>query len=241
LSEEEARGHFYAVDRHGLLVEGMDGITQWQAPFLQKRGAIAGWNITGEISLADVAAHAHPTVLIGVSGQFGAFTEQVVREMAKHVERPVIFPLSNPTSRSEATLEQLVTWTEGRALVGTGSPFKPVQFQGAAVENNQTNNSYIFPGMGLGILAIGARRVTDGMFMVAGKAVAALSPALSDPKGKLLPPVDQLREVAVAVACAVARKAQLDGVAAITDEAGLKERVTAYMWQPSYRRYTRAD
>jgi malate dehydrogenase (oxaloacetate-decarboxylating) len=241
MSEEDARSHFYAVDRNGLLVEGMPGITTWQAPFVQKKAAVSGWKTQGpgEIGLADVVANAHPTVLIGVSGQFGAFTEQVVRSMAQHVDRPVIFPLSNPTSRSEATLEQLVTWTEGRALVGTGSPFKPVKWNGVEIANNQTNNSYIFPGMGLGILAVGARRVTDAMFMVAGKAVAAMSPTLSDPKGKLLPPVGQLREVAVAVACAVARQAQLDGVASFDDESAIKARVMDYMWQPRYRRYTK--
>jgi malate dehydrogenase (oxaloacetate-decarboxylating) len=219
----------------------MPGITSWQAPFVQSQAAVSSWKKSaGEIGLADVVANAHPTVLIGVSGQFGAFTEQVVRQMAQHVERPVIFPLSNPTSRSEATLEQLVTWTEGRALVGTGSPFKPVQWKGVEIPNNQTNNSYIFPGMGLGILAVGAKRVTDAMFMAAGKAVAALSPARSDPKAKLLPPVDQLREVAAAVACAVARQAQLDGVADFTDAAGIEARVKDYMWEPRYRPYSKS-
>jgi malate dehydrogenase (oxaloacetate-decarboxylating) len=241
ISEEDARRQFYAVDRNGLLVEGMPGITSWQAPFVQSQAAVSSWKKSaGEIGLADVVANAHPTVLIGVSGQFGAFTEQVVRQMAQHVERPVIFPLSNPTSRSEATLEQLVTWTEGRALVGTGSPFKPVQWKGVEIPNNQTNNSYIFPGMGLGILAVGAKRVTDAMFMAAGKAVAALSPARSDPKAKLLPPVDQLREVAAAVACAVARQAQLDGVADFTDAAGIEARVKDYMWEPRYRPYSKS-
>jgi malate dehydrogenase (oxaloacetate-decarboxylating) len=243
LSEEEARSHFYAVDRNGLLVEGMPGITTWQAPFVQKKAAVSGWTTQspGQIGLSDVVANAHPTVLIGVSGQFGAFTEQVVRTMAQHVERPVIFPLSNPTSRSEATLEQLVTWTEGRALVGTGSPFKPVKWNGMEIANNQTNNSYIFPGMGLGILAVGAARVTDAMFMVAGKAVAAMSPTLSDPKGKLLPAVGQLREVALAVAVAVALQAQRDGVASFKDATAIRARITDYMWRPDYRRYVRSD
>ena len=240
-SEDAARSRFYAVDRNGLLVEGMPGITSWQEPFVQKQAAVAGWKTQkpNEIGLFDVIANAHPTVLIGVSGQFGAFTEQAIRLMAQHVERPVIFPLSNPTSRSEATLEQLVTWTDGRALVGTGSPFKPVTWNGVGIANNQTNNSYIFPGMGLGILAVGARRVTDAMFMVAGKAVAALSPTLTDPKSKLLPPVSQLREVAVAVAKAVARQAQLDGVATIHDASAIDKRIADYMWQPHYRQYSK--
>jgi malate dehydrogenase (oxaloacetate-decarboxylating) len=241
-SEEEARSRFYAVDRNGLLVEGMPGITSFQAPFVQKKDAVANWKTRSEsqISLFDVAANAHPTALIGVSGQAGVFTENIVREMAKHVERPIIFPLSNPTSRSEATLEQLVTWTDGKALVGTGSPFKPVTWSGVEIGNNQTNNSYIFPGMGLGILAVGAKRVTDKMFMVAGKAVAAMSPTLADPKGKLLPPVAQMRDVAVAVAKVVARQAQADGVATITEEAAVDARIAEYMWQPHYRPYVKA-
>jgi malate dehydrogenase (oxaloacetate-decarboxylating) len=162
--------------------------------------------------------------LIGVSGQAGAFTEELVREMARHVEQPIIFPLSKPTSRSEATLEQLVTWTQGKALVGTGSPFKPVVWNGPEIGNNQTSNSSISPGMGLGILAVGARRVTDKMFKVAGKAVAALSPTLKDREGKLLPPV--------AVAIEVARQAQLGGVAIETGEAKIKTCIADYMWDP---------
>ena len=160
--------------------------------------------------------------------------------MVKHVERPVIFPLSNPTSRSEATLEQLVSWTNGKALVGTGSPFQPVTWKGIEIGNNQTNNSYIFPGMGLGILAVGAQRVTDKMFMVVGKAVAALSPTLNDPKGKLLPPIHQMRDVAVAVAKVVARQAQEDGVATVTAAAEIDTRIAEYMWEPRYRPYIKA-
>ncbi|RFU45244.1 NAD-dependent malic enzyme [Paraburkholderia sp. DHOC27] len=240
-SEAEARTHFYAVDRNGLLVEGMPDITAWQQPFVQSQAAVANWQTQspGKIGLYDVVANAHPTVLIGVSGQSGAFTEEAIRLMAQHVKQPIIFPLSNPTSRSEATLEQIVTWTEGRALVGTGSPFKSVNWQGTEILNNQTNNSYIFPGMGLGILAVGAKRVTDAMFMVAGKAVAAMSPALSDPHGRLLPRVSQLREVALAVAKAVARQALADGVASITDESAVDARIAEYMWTPRYRRYVK--
>src|SRR6202034_1005873 len=127
--------------------------------------------------------NAKAAVLIGVSGQAGAFSEPVVRAMAQHVDRPVIFPLSNPTSRSEATAEQIVAWTDGRALIGTGSPFAPVTWQGRMIPIDQTNNSYIFPGMGLGILAAGARRVTDAMFMAAAKAVAQMSPTATVRQG----------------------------------------------------------
>ena len=210
---------------------------------MQKREAVAGWTLQkpGEIGLLDVASNnAKPTVLIGVSGQAGAFTEPVVRTMAQHVERPVIFPLSNPTSRSEATPEQLLTWTDGRALIGAGSPFAPVTWKGKTIPIDQTNNSYIFPGVGLGVLAAGARRVTDAMFMVAGKAVAGLSPTTVDKNGRLLPPVDKLRSVSVAVATAVARQAQADGVADPCDEAALAARIRACVWEPRYRAYRKA-
>ena len=238
-NEEEARRRFFAVDRFGLLVEGMADITQTQAPFVQKRDVAEGWKLVkqSEIGLQDVVSNARPTVLIGVSGQAGAFTESVVRTMAAHVDRPVIFPLSNPTSRSEATAEQLITWTDGRALVGTGSPFPPVEYGGKTFAIDQTNNSYIFPGMGLGILAAGARRVSDAMFMAAGKAVAEMSPAATDNQGRLLPPISQLREVSMAVAKAVARQAQADGLAEPCDGSLLDKRIEECVWEPRYRPY----
>jgi malate dehydrogenase (oxaloacetate-decarboxylating) len=157
--------------------------------------------------------------------------------MAKHVDRPIIFPLSNPTSRSEATAQELIAWTDGRALIGTGSPFAPVAWNGREIPIDQTNNSYVFPGMGLGILASGARRVTDAMFMAAAKAVAELSPAAADRHGRLLPPVSRMRAVSLAVAKAVARQAQADGVAPICDAATLDDRIARSVWEPRYRPY----
>lgn len=237
--EIEARRHFFLVDRNGLLVEGMPDITPAQKPFLQKPEAVANWTreVPNALGLLDVVSNAHPTVLIGVSGQAGAFTESVVRTMASHVERPVIFPLSNPTSRSEATPEQLMAWSEGRALIGTGSPFPPLHWNGQTRKVNQTNNSYVFPGVGLGVLAASARRITDTMFMVAGKTVASMSPTITDKEGLLLPPVTNLRKVAVAVAKAVARQAQADGVAEPCDEATLDARIAARVWEPHYQPY----
>jgi len=236
---DEARRRVFAVDRHGLLVDGMAEITPAQVPFVQSRAAVSSWTLEkpDEIGLLDVVVNAKPTVLIGVSGQAGAFTEAVVRSMARHVDRPVIFPLSNPTSRSEATAEQIVAWTDGRALIGTGSPFAPVAWQGRTIPIDQTNNSYIFPGMGLGILAAGARRVTDAMFMAAAKAVAQMSPTTTDRQGRLLPPVHLMRTVAAAVATAVARQAQADGVAEKTDAATLDARIAAHVWEPRYQPY----
>ncbi|MGF1623909.1 MAG: NAD-dependent malic enzyme [Alphaproteobacteria bacterium] len=239
--EAEARTRFYAIDRPGLLTEDMNAITDAQRPFVQTRAAVADWRLLepGTIGLIDVMTNAAPTVLIGVSGQAGAFSEPAIRAMAARVERPVIFPLSNPTSRAEATPEQLMQWTDGRALIGTGSPFPPVDRNGRPAPVDQTNNSYIFPGVGLGVLACGARRISDAMFMAAAKALAALSPAATDREGRLLPPVGALREVSVAVAFAVARQAQAEGLAPPSSEAALAERIRAQVWQPAYRRYRR--
>ena len=181
--------------------------------------------------------NAKPTTLIGVSGQAGAFTEDVIRAMAAAVERPVIFPLSNPTSRSEATPADLLQWTDGRALIGTGSPFAPVQWNGHEVPIDQTNNSYIFPGMGLAILSVGARRVTDTMFMAAAKCLAELSPARSNKSGRLLPPVSELRSVSFAVAKAVALQAINEGLARPRDEQELESAIHANVWEPVYLPY----
>ncbi len=166
------------VDRDGLLLEGMSGLAPFQLPFLQTRQAIAGWQLThpDKIGLLDVVRNAHPTVLIGVSGQAGAFSEPVVRAMAECNKRPVIFPLSNPTSRAEATPVDIEAWTEGRALIGVGSPFPPITRDGARFKVDQTNNSYIFPGVGLGALAVGAaprqRRDVHGRGQGAGQRLA---------------------------------------------------------------------
>jgi len=242
LSEEAARARFYAVDRAGLLVEGMNDLHPAQLPFVQKRNAVANWRLEapGRIELFDVVANAKPTVLIGVTGQPGTFTERAVREMARHVERPVIFPLSNPTSRSEAAPQDLIEWSEGRALIGTGSPFPNAAWNGKPVTIAQTNNAYIFPGVGLGVIACGAARVTDSMFMAAARTLAELSPAAHDKQGRLLPPVSQLRQVSRAIAFAVARRAQADGVAPKLSEDELATRIDAHVWQPVYRPYRRA-
>ena len=245
LSEEQARKRIYAFNRYGLLVEGGKGIRPEQQPLARKREDVAGWKLsppsadTGAISLLDVVRNAGITVLAGVSAQPGAFTEEIVREMARHTPRPVIFPLSNPTSQSEAAPADLLRWTEGRALVGTGSPFAPVEVDGKLVHIAQINNSYIFPGLALGILVSRARRVTDGMIMAAAKALAALSPARADKSAPLLPPIADSRKVSMVVAEAVGRQAMADGVADACDEAAFAERLRAYVWEPEYVPYER--
>ena len=221
----------------------MNDIQPAQRPFVQPRGAVADWKLQDarRIDLYDVVSNVRPSVLIAVSGQAGAITEPVVRAMAKHVARPIIFPLSNPTSRAEATPEQLMAWTEGRAIIGTGSPFPPLKWKGKVMPVDQTNNSYIFPGFGLGVLAAHAKRITDSMFMAAARALAELSPARHDRNGRLLPPVSELRAVAPSIAEAVARQAQKDGVAPAMEASVLAARIRAQVWEPVYRRYRRAS
>jgi len=245
LSEVQARKRIYAFNRYGLLIEGCEGIRPSQRPLLRKREDVAGWKLSAEsrgggpISLLDVVRNAKVTVLLGVSAQPGAFTEEIVREMARHSSRPVIFPLSNPTSVAEATPADLLRWSDGRALVGTGSPFAPVEVDGEPVRIAQINNSYIFPGLALGILVSKARRVTDGMIMAAAKTLAALSPTREDKNAPLLPPMGDSRKVGLVVAEAVARQAITDGVAGIADDEGLTERLRAYVWEPVYQPYER--
>jgi malate dehydrogenase (oxaloacetate-decarboxylating) len=239
MSEEEARSRFYALDRPGLLVDDQPELLDFQRPFAQPRARVQDWARArdGVIDLFDVVNRAKPTTLIGVSGQPGAFTEAVVRTMARGAPRPVIFPLSNPTSRSEATPADLDAWTEGRAIIGTGSPFPPIVKNGAVFKPDQTNNSYIFPGVGLGVLAVSARRVTDSMFEAAARALASVSPAKTDATRPLLPPVIELRDVARIVARAVALTARAERVCEPLDDAQIDARIERMMWKPTYVPY----
>jgi malate dehydrogenase (oxaloacetate-decarboxylating) len=236
LNEKEARSRFFMIDRPGLLHDGIQNLLPFQQKLLQPKDKVAGWASaeSGEISLLDVIKHAHPTILIGVSGQPDRFTEDAIREMAKHAERPIIFPLSNPTSRVEAIPADLIEWTDGRALIATGSPFDPVKHEGRTYPIAQCNNSYIFPAMGLGILGIGARRVSDSMFMVAAEALSENAPALKSAEGSLLPSLDQVREVSRRIAYAVAAQAQHEGLADACSAQEMRDRVDAKHWEPKY-------
>jgi malate dehydrogenase (oxaloacetate-decarboxylating) len=243
LSDEQARRRIYAFNRYGLLVEGARGIKDSQQHLVRKRTDIAGWKLNGgeDVSLLDVVHNAKVTVLAGVSAQAGSFTEEIVREMARHTEQPIIFPLSNPTSKAEAAPADLLRWTEGRALVGTGSPFPPVEVGGKEVRVSQVNNSFIFPGLALGILVSEARRVTDGMIMAAAKALAGLSPSRTNSNAPLLPAVGDSRRVAIVVSEMVARQAIAEGVADIKDDEGLQKRIRDYVWNPVYVPYERVE
>jgi malate dehydrogenase (oxaloacetate-decarboxylating) len=215
LSLEEATRTFWLVDRQGLLLDDMTHLRDFQQPYARPRADVAGWSTGprgGALGLADVVTNAQPTILIGTSTVGGAFTESIVRKMAEHVERPMIFPLSNPTERIEAVPADLITWTDGRALVGTGTPWEPVPFQGIEYGIGQANNALVYPGIGLGTLVSRAGHVTDGMLLAAAEAIAGLVDT-HRPGAALLPDVENLRASSATVAVAVARQAVADGVA----------------------------
>ena len=239
LTEEQARARFYLVDRHGLLLEDAEGVLPFQQNFCQPLTAVANWTCLDlkNITLLDVVKNAHPTVLIGVSGQPGTFTEEIVREMASHVEYPVIFPLSNPTSRSEATPQDIIKWTHDKAVIGTGSPFPVAMRHGVETRIDQTNNAYIFPGLGLGLIALKVRHVSDKMFMVAARALAACSPTLKNPKANLLPPLTDIRSVSYQVAFAVAKEAVASGFADKHTDEEIEKLIRDKIWEPNYIPY----
>ncbi len=236
VTEPEARSRFFMVDRPGLLHDSMADLLPFQQKLLQPHERVKGWasDVDGTISLLDVVQQAKPTILVGVSAQPGLFTEEIVRTMASYADRPMIFPMSNPTSRAEAVPEDLIRWTDGKALVATGSPFEPVNYNGRFYPIAQSNNSYIFPGMGLGILAVNAHRVSDEMFMAASVALSECSPALADPQAALLPPLEGIRNVSRKIALAVARQAQAEGLAGQTTAEELEQRIATSVWEPEY-------
>lgn len=240
LSEKEARSRVYALGRPGLLVEGADGIHPEQTDYVHPRKDVEGWQVADpkKITLEEVVRNGKITVLIGVAAKAGMFTEDAVRAMAKNTERPVIFPLSNPTSKSEATPEDLMKWTNGKALIGTGSPFAPVKVGDREVCIDQTNNSYVFPGLALGIVASRARRVSDAMIMTAAQALARLSPVEKDRNGSLLPPMAQSRAISKVIATAVARQAIAEGLSDLK-EGEVDAAIAAHVWNPVYRRLER--
>jgi malate dehydrogenase (oxaloacetate-decarboxylating) len=239
LSEKEARARFWIVDKDGLLDSDRRDLTEEQKTYARDRNEVANWprNKQGGLGLAEVISQIKATVLIGLSTVHGIFSEAIVREMARKTERPIIFPLSNPTSHSEAEAADLIAWSEGRALVATGSPFSPVKYGGKTVEIAQCNNVYIFPAVGLGLAASQARRVTDKMLLAAANALGENSPALKDPTASLLPGVQNLRDVAREIAFAVGSAAQEADLAPRLEETEFRRRVTESQWMPEYLPY----
>ena len=231
----QAAGRFWALGSRGLLTSDYAGtMRDFQVPYARPGEEVASWRRDGEgrIDLAEVVARARPTMLIGTSTQPGVFTQEIVTEMAAHAERPVIMPLSNPTSRSEAQPADLIAWTGGRALIATGSPFDAVSYGGVRYEFAQANNALIFPGLGLGVTVARARRVSDAMLAAAAAALASLSDTAT-PGAAVLPPVTSLRQVSAAVAAAVAQAAQAEGLAQAQLDDPAKQ-VAQAMWAPAY-------
>ncbi|AIL70463.1 malate dehydrogenase (oxaloacetate-decarboxylating) [Vibrio vulnificus] len=240
ISDKQARSQVFMVDRWGLLQEGMPNLLDFQQRLVQKHSVTAKWETEANgFSLLDVVKNAKPTVLIGVSGAPGLFTQEVIQEMHKHCPRPIVFPLSNPTSRVEAVPADIIRWTNGDALVATGSPFDPVIHEGKTYPIVQCNNSYIFPGIGLGVLAVNAKRVTDEMLMESSRALATCSPLAINGKGALLPPLEEIHTVSKRIAYAVAKKAIEQGVALEIADDALQVAIEQHFWQPVYRRYKR--
>jgi len=242
LTEEEARCRLFMVDRDGLVTEGMNRLYDFQSRLAQKTAALEGWSIDGNWpTLLEVIGLAKPTILIGVSGQPRLFSEEVVRAMAANTRRPIIFPLSNPLSRVEAIPQQVIEWTEGRAIVATGSPFPAAQYDGEEFPIAQCNNSYIFPGVGLGVLACAARRVTDEMLMASSEMLAEASPWASGDTRSLLPPLEQATDLSRSIAFAVAKVAQAQGHASEISDDLLLSRINGLFWAPEYRQYKRVN
>lgn len=242
LSEVEARARIFMVDRSGLMTDKSSHLLDFQSKLQQSSDKLQSWGLpVDKISLLDVIREAKPTVLIGVSGQPGLFDEKLIRAMCHDCKRPIIMPLSNPTSKVEALPEDIITWTEGSAIVATGSPFPPVSYKGQLYPIAQCNNSYIFPGIGLGVLASNARKITDGMLMAASLALADLSPLAIDGKGALLPDINDIQKVSKEIAMRVGKKAQAEGVAIMVSEQALAESIKSNYWRPQYRMYKRTS
>lgn len=242
LTREDAKARIFMVDRFGLLTEGMTGLRDFQEALAQDKNALMDWTYSGEYaSLLDVMHCAQPTVLIGVSGQPGLFTEQVIHAMQQYTPEPIIFPLSNPSSRVEATPTDVIRWTRGKAIVATGSPFAPVQYEGRAFPIAQCNNSYIFPGIGLGVLAVKSNRITEEMLVAACRTLADESPLANGASGHLLPAITEISALSKRIAFAVGKVAQEQGHALEISDEMLEQRISANYWKADYRDYKRVS
>ena len=242
LSDEQARKQMFMVDRFGLLTEGMQGLRDFQEKLQQKQSDLDSWSYSGEYaSLLDVVNCAKPSILIGVSGQPGLFTEQVIRAMRQHCEQPIIFPLSNPSRQVEARPEQVIEWTDGNVIIATGSPFQPVEYADKTFPIAQCNNSYIFPGIGLGVIACKARLITDEMLMATSNALADASPLARGESNDLLPPLRNIAELSKDIAFAVAKVAIKQGLALERSDEELKNSIEKNFWKAEYRPYKRVS
>jgi malate dehydrogenase (oxaloacetate-decarboxylating) len=242
LTEAAARAQVFMVDRYGLLTEGMEGLRDFQAILQQPLANLDDWQYSGDYpSLLDVVNCAKPDLLIGVSGQPGLFTEQVIRAMQQHCEIPIIFPLSNPSRQVEARPEQVIEWTDGKVVIATGSPFAPVQYKGHTYPIAQCNNSYIFPGIGLGVVASKAQLISDEMLMAASNALADASPLARGDSADLLPPLTQIRQLSKDIAFAVAKVAMEQNLALTLSDEVLRNKIESNFWKAEYRAFKRVS
>ncbi|MDP4106848.1 MAG: NAD-dependent malic enzyme [Bacillota bacterium] len=235
LTREEAYERFWAVDYRGLLTDETPDVLKFQLPYVRKADEVKDWtrNEDGLLSLMEVVKRVKPTILIGTSGQAGAFTEEIIKGMAEHVEHPIIMPMSNPTSLAEAVPENLIQWTDGKALIATGSPFANVEYKGVSYEIGQSNNAFVFPGLGLGAIVTKAKVISKGMFAAAAYAVARMTDT-STPGASLLPSIEKLHEVSKYVAIEVANAAIYEGIAR-ADIQDVVQAIEDAMWKPEYK------
>ena len=233
LSPDEARSRIWLIDRAGLITDDMEDLPDYQQAYARPASEVADWTREhGKVGLLETVRRVHPTILIGTSTDHGAFTREVIEEMSNGVERPIVLPLSNPTERIEAMPADVIAWSGGKALVATGIPVEPFEYEGTTFTIGQGNNALLYPGLGLGVIVSGASRVTDGMLLAAAQAVASQVDPTS-PGASLLPPVENLRASSATVAVAVARQAEADGVATASHD-NLIQAVQDAMWQPVY-------
>ncbi len=236
LSIDEARRRCWLVDRDGLLHDRLDGLHEFQAGYVRSWDEVADLaDEEGQISLLSIVSDVAPHALVGVTGQPGLFTEAVIRAQAANVARPLVLPMSNPTPRAEAIPGDVLAWTDGRAMVGTGSPFPPVTIGTQTYPITQVNNLYLFPGLGRGVIAVGATRVSEGMLSAAATAIGSAIARDPSPEGGLLPPLAQVGEVADLVAVSVARQAVAEGLAPQHDDAAIIDAVNSRKWIPEYQ------
>ncbi|MFT4787505.1 MAG: malate dehydrogenase (oxaloacetate-decarboxylating) [Paraglaciecola sp.] len=243
LSDAQARCNVFMIDRFGLLTRGMEGLRDFQEKLAQPKDNISGWVYSGNYaSLLDAVNCAKPDILIGVSGQAGLFTEQVITAMSQNCETPIIFPLSNPSKQVEAHPQQVIEWTKGNVVIATGSPFDAVEFEGVTHPIVQCNNSYIFPGIGLGVIASKAKLISDEMLMAASNALADASPlANGEPGGLLLPRLTKISELSRKIAFAVAKVAMQQELALPLSDDVLLAKIESNFWKAEYRPYKRVS
>lgn len=239
LDEVSARQNIFLVGRHGLFTSDMTNLTEAQQKLAYDKDLVSGWGST-EV-LHNVVDNCRASVLIGVTGKPGLFDELLLNMMQRHTDRPIVFPLSNPTSCMEGNPEEILKWTKGKAIIATGSPIAPITLEGKVYSIAQCNNSYIFPGLGLGVLASKATRISDGMLMAAADTLASLAPAVESGSGSLLPKIADIRRISHAIAVAVFKRAIVDGYAKPSTDEEIDTRIQRYWWSPKYREYRRVS